>query len=58
MANLHEHLAAAGVRLSIRRDLLRFSFHIYNNRDDADEVVRLCEQWLRGRGRARARKTA
>ena len=58
MANLYAHLAAAGVRLSIRRDLLRFSFHIYNNRDDADEVVRLCEQWLRQRGSARARKTA
>jgi cysteine desulfurase / selenocysteine lyase len=60
MANLYERLAAAGVRLSIRRDLLRFSFHIYNNRDDVDEVVRLCEQWLRRRGgmRTPARKTA
>ena len=58
MANLHEHLTTAGVRLSIRRDLLRFSFHIYNNRDDADEVVRLCQQWLRQRGSVRERKTA
>ncbi|HLH87407.1 MAG TPA: aminotransferase class V-fold PLP-dependent enzyme [Xanthobacteraceae bacterium] len=58
MANLYAHLVAAGVRLSIRRDLLRFSFHIYNNRDDADEVVRLAEQWLRQHGGARARKTA
>jgi cysteine desulfurase/selenocysteine lyase len=38
---------AHGVRLSIRRDLLRFSFHLYNNSDDVDEVVRLSEQWLR-----------
>jgi selenocysteine lyase/cysteine desulfurase len=46
--------------MSIRRDLIRFSFHIYNNRDDADEVVRLAEQWLRARGgvQAPARKTA
>jgi cysteine desulfurase/selenocysteine lyase len=58
MADLYEHLAAAGVRLSIRRDLLRFSFHIYNNRDDADEVVRLCQRWLHARGSMRARKTA
>lgn len=49
MSELHEHLTANGVRLSIRRDLLRFSFHIYNNSDDADEVVRLSEQWLRKR---------
>jgi cysteine desulfurase / selenocysteine lyase len=53
MSSLYEHLVAAGVRLSIRRDLLRFSFHIYNNRDEIDAVVGLCEQWLRQRGRAR-----
>jgi cysteine desulfurase/selenocysteine lyase len=62
MTKLYQHLVAAGVRLSIRRDLLRFSFHIYNNRDDIDEVVRLSEQWLRQRGerreRAPARQTA
>jgi cysteine desulfurase / selenocysteine lyase len=51
MAKLYEHLVAAGVRLSIRRDLLRFSFHLYNNRDDIDEVVRLCELWWHKRGR-------
>lgn len=49
MSKLYEHLKANGVRLSIRRDLLRFSFHVYNNSDDVDEVVRLSEQWLRHR---------
>src|SRR5882757_8292089 len=49
MSKLYQHLVANGVRLSIRRDLLRFSFHIYNNRDDVDEVVRLSEQWLHQR---------
>jgi cysteine desulfurase/selenocysteine lyase len=49
MTQLYEHLKANGVRLSVRRDLLRFSFHVYNNSDDADEVVRLSEQWLRHR---------
>jgi len=58
MAKLYQHLLAAGVRLSIRRDLLRFSFHIYNNTDDIDEVVRLSEQWLRQRGAPRDRATA
>lgn len=61
MSKLYNHLIANGVRLSIRRDLLRFSFHIYNNTDDVDETVRLCEQWLRQRGarqRTPARQTA
>jgi selenocysteine lyase/cysteine desulfurase len=61
MAKLYQHLVASGVRLSIRRDLLRFSFHIYNNRDDVDAVVGQCEQWLRRQGsreRAPARETA
>lgn len=53
MSKLFEHLVANGVRLSIRRDLIRFSFHIYNNTDDADEVVRLSEQWLRQRSARR-----
>jgi selenocysteine lyase/cysteine desulfurase len=55
MSKLYEHLVAAGVRLSIRRDLLRFSFHIYNNKHDVDEVVRLADQWVRKHGGARAR---
>jgi cysteine desulfurase/selenocysteine lyase len=50
MGKLYQHLTAHGVRLSIRRDLLRFSFHLYNNSDDVDEVVRLSEQWLRQHG--------
>jgi selenocysteine lyase/cysteine desulfurase len=58
MAKLYRHLVAAGVRLSIRRDLLRFSFHIYNNRDDIDQVVGLSEQWLRQRGGQRERAPA
>lgn len=49
MSDLYKHLVANGVRLSIRRDLLRFSFHIYNNADDVEQVVRLSEQWLRQR---------
>lgn len=49
MAALCQHLAAAGVRLSIRRNLLRFSFHLYNNMDDVEQVVRLCADWLRQR---------
>ena len=62
MSDLYQHLVDAGVRLSIRRNLLRFSFHIYNNKDDIDEVVRLADQWMRKSGAALhsspSRKTA
>jgi selenocysteine lyase/cysteine desulfurase len=40
------------VRLGIRRDLLRFSFHIYNNQDDIDRVLDLVGQWTKTRSRS------
>ena len=49
MAKLYEHLTANGVRLSIRRDLLRFSFHLYNNEADVERTVALCDAWLKTR---------
>lgn len=49
MASLYEHLKAAGVRLSIRRNLLRFSFHLYNNMADVEQVTALCAAWLHSR---------
>jgi len=49
MAALHERLKAAGVRLSVRRNLLRFSFHLYNNMADVEQVTALCAEWLRER---------
>ncbi|MCJ2052509.1 aminotransferase class V-fold PLP-dependent enzyme [Methylobacterium sp. J-070] len=52
MKALYEHLVAEGVRLSIRRDLLRFSFGLYNNRDDIARVERLIREWMRGRNAA------
>jgi selenocysteine lyase/cysteine desulfurase len=45
MAALYDYLTANGVRLGVRRDLLRFSFHIYNNEADIERVVSLCEAW-------------
>jgi cysteine desulfurase/selenocysteine lyase len=50
MLSLYEHLRANKVRLSIRRNLLRFSFHIYNNERDIDTVIRLVAEWVRHRG--------
>ena len=46
MAELYDFLIARGVRLGIRRDLLRFSFHIYNNEAEIERVVGLCQDWL------------
>jgi selenocysteine lyase/cysteine desulfurase len=45
MADLHDYLVANGVRLGIRRGLLRFSFHLYNNSDDIDRAVALARKW-------------
>jgi cysteine desulfurase/selenocysteine lyase len=41
MAALHDHLAANGVQLSIRRGILRFSLHLYNDATDVEKVVEL-----------------
>ncbi len=42
---LFDHLWSNGVRLSIRRGVLRFGIHFYNNNDDIDRVLDLTRQW-------------
>ena len=54
MMALHDYLVANGVRLGVRRGLLRFSFHLYNNRADIDVVVDLARKWLKTRARVEA----
>jgi cysteine desulfurase / selenocysteine lyase len=51
-SDLYAFLTANGVRLGIRRDLLRFSFHIYNNQADIQRVIDLVRQWTRNRSRS------
>lgn len=46
MNRLYEHLAKNRVRLSIRRGILRFSLHVYNNEGDVDRVLQLTREWL------------
>ena len=46
---LYEHLVANGVKLSIRRGMLRFSLHVYNNMDDVQRVVDLTRDFLRSK---------
>jgi len=41
MAALYDHLTANGVALSIRRGILRFSLHLYNDASDVEKVIEL-----------------
>lgn len=44
---LHDFLTANNVRLTIRRGILRFSFHAYNALEDVERVSDLARTWLR-----------
>ncbi len=46
MNELYDHLTRNGVRLSIRRGVLRMSLGIYNNDADVDRVVALTREWI------------
>jgi cysteine desulfurase/selenocysteine lyase len=50
MNSLHDHLTENGVKLAIRRGILRFSLHVYNNSDDIDRVLLLTRKWLAQEG--------
>ena len=45
MNSLYEHLSTNGVKLAIRRGVLRFSMHLYNNLEDVTRVVDLAREW-------------
>lgn len=51
MLDLHAWLAENGVRFTIRRGMLRFSLHVYNNAQDVEGVIALARRWKSGRGR-------
>jgi selenocysteine lyase/cysteine desulfurase len=44
---LYEHLTANRVKLSIRRGMLRFSLHVYNNMGDVERVLQLARDFVR-----------
>jgi cysteine desulfurase/selenocysteine lyase len=45
MNDLHQYLSTNGIRLSIRRGVLRMAVGVYNNESDIDRVVELCRAW-------------
>ncbi|MEZ5908489.1 MAG: aminotransferase class V-fold PLP-dependent enzyme [Hyphomicrobiaceae bacterium] len=45
MASLHEALTAAGIRLSVRQGMLRFSMHLFNDTDDIEKVLHVARAW-------------
>ena len=49
LESLYAHLTEHGVVLSIRRGMLRFALHLYNNEADVDRVLDLTRSWLAGR---------
>lgn len=50
MNDLHAYLTDHGVRLSIRKGILRMSLGLYNNEADVDRVIHLCDDWTKSRG--------
>ncbi len=45
MNSLFEYLVSNGVKLAIRRGVLRFSLHLYNNESDVERVIELASRW-------------
>lgn len=50
MNDLHRHLTANGVRLSIRKGVLRISLGLYNDVSDVDRFIALVRAWVDARG--------
>ena len=48
---LYKHLGENKVRLSIRRGMLRFSLHAYNNMADVERVLDLSRKFLASNAR-------
>jgi selenocysteine lyase/cysteine desulfurase len=46
LQELFAYLMAHDVKLSIRRGILRFSFHVYNDESDVDRTLGLVRAWL------------
>jgi cysteine desulfurase/selenocysteine lyase len=45
MQSLYQALSENGVRLTIRRGILRIAMHLYNNEDDVDGFLSIARSW-------------
>jgi selenocysteine lyase/cysteine desulfurase len=45
LADLRRHLLARRIAVSVRRGVLRFSLHAYNNAADVEETLRSVTAW-------------
>jgi selenocysteine lyase/cysteine desulfurase len=45
MQALYESIAADGIRTTIRRGIIRVSFHFYNTEADVDRLLAAAEKW-------------
>ncbi len=52
MNDLHRHLTANGVKLSIRKGVLRMALGLYNDVSDVDRVLALVRAWVEARSGA------
>lgn len=46
VAQLHKHLQECNVAAALRRNVVRFSFHLYNAQPDVDAALAACTEWL------------
>jgi selenocysteine lyase/cysteine desulfurase len=46
LQQFYDYLLAHNVKLSIRRGILRFSMHIYNNAEDVERVLALAGEFF------------
>ena len=56
LTDLYQHWHEHGVRLSVRRGLLRLSLHAYNTPGEMERVIELARNWQRSRPAATARR--
>ena len=45
MHSLYKTLTDNGIRLTIRRGILRVSIHLYNNEEDVDRLLDIARIW-------------
>jgi selenocysteine lyase/cysteine desulfurase len=46
VAALQKHLKECNVQVALRRNVVRFSFHLYNNLNDVEAAESACRTWL------------